>query len=344
MVAKRVIKANHSLNWTRFFSRRYRVNSERQPPKIPVGVGNGPAQQRFIQRHPKFLIEHPNFAELCHKVFHRTLPPPDTNEYQALLDASLSDNDPAVIAWEDRVTADRLIFHFGLMAADDFNAILYLSGNGAGFASFVHLRSLYERLVHAMYIATKPSEARVFAESSPIDKLKFLNRLREFIPEAKLRYDDTFMGQVTKAADAAKAKRKQSNCSKCNQPITQDAWTRVSLYDMAREVDPRLEQLYGVVYQEGTNQAHANSLGMEKRLTKTEGGYGYRGVSEDEAAVALQFAHDLMLRLLIMQNQHFTLNLDEPLRERTLAFVEVWSSAGSGSTGVDKSKPPTFKD
>jgi hypothetical protein len=117
---------------------------------------------------------------------------------------------------------------FGIMAADDFNTVLLLTGNGAGFASFVHLRSLYERLVHAMYMASKPSEARAFAEGSPIDKLKFLTRLLEFIPELKARFDDVFMEQLQKEADLTKAARKQSIRNRCIQPITQHTWTRAS--------------------------------------------------------------------------------------------------------------------
>ena len=54
------------------------------------------------------------------------------------------------------------------MACDDFTAVLILSGNGAGFAAFVHLRSIYERLVTALYISKKPSEARRFAGVPPV--------------------------------------------------------------------------------------------------------------------------------------------------------------------------------
>ena len=157
--------------------------SEQQPPMVPVGVGNAPAQRRFIQRHERFLAEYPKLFELYSKMFIRTVEPPDENERQALL--HLPDDAPAVIAFEDRSTADYLIFYLGRMAADDFGEILELSGNGAGFAAFIHLRSMYERLITAMYLAKKPSEARVFAENSPIYKFNYLSRLRELIPEEK---------------------------------------------------------------------------------------------------------------------------------------------------------------
>ncbi len=201
------------------------MNNEQGEALVPVGVGNAPAQERFFQRHERFFAETPMLVELCNKIFDRTLEPPDANERQALLDANLPDDDPAVVAWEDRVTASNLIFYFGVMACDDFTAVLILSGNGAGFAAFVHLRSIYERLVTALYISKKPSEARRFAESSPSYKLNFLTRLLEVVPEAKTRYDEAFMEQVRKDAEAVKAKQKESICKECKQPKPQAAWT-----------------------------------------------------------------------------------------------------------------------
>jgi hypothetical protein len=90
--------------------------------------------------------------------------------------------------------------------------------------------------VTALYIAEKPSEARRFAESSPSYKLNFLTRLLEVAPEAKTRYDDAFMEEVRKDAEAVKAKQKESICKECKQPKPQTAWTKASLDSMAREM------------------------------------------------------------------------------------------------------------
>jgi hypothetical protein len=313
------------------------MNKEQDEALVPVGVGNAPAQQRFLQGHQRYLDEVPKLVNLCNKLFNRTLTPPDANEHQTLLDANLPDDDPAVVAWEDRVTASNLIFHFGLMTCDDFNAVAILSGNGAGFAALIIVRSMYERLVTAMYIARKPSEARRFAESSQIYKLNYLTRLRDLIPEVKARYDDAFMDQVRKDAEAAKAKRKQSICSKCGQPITNEAWTRVSLDVMAREVDPDLEELYGPIYIEGTCQAHANSLGIERRLEETENGYRYKSLSDNEASLAIQFAHRLLLKLIDMQNRHFGLGHDQAISERFAAYNAIWGESQTSANNAPES-------
>jgi hypothetical protein len=194
---------------------------------------------------------------------------------------------------------------------------------------------MYERIVTAMYIANNPSESRVFAESSPIQKMNYLPRLMKVIPDLNKKYDDNFMKQVQADADAAKAKRKQSLCPRCKQPITNDAWTRVSLDVMARMVDSELEQLYGPIYLDGTYQAHANSLGIERRLAFTGTGYQYKEISEDEATQALHFAHRLMLKLVDLQNQHFKLHHDEAVAECFRAFSTVWGKApDDSSSGV----------
>ena len=181
-------------------------------------------------------------------------------------------------------------------------------------------------------LVNNPSEARVFVESSPIQKMNYLPRLMKVIPELTKKYDDNVLQQVQADADAARAKRKQSLCPKCKQPITNEAWTRVSLDVMARMVDSELEQLYGSIYLEGTYQAHANSLGIERRLVFTGTGYQYKDISEDEAAQALHFAHRLMLKLVDLQNQHFKLHHDEAVAERFRAFNTIW-----GKTPVDSS-------
>jgi hypothetical protein len=292
---------------------------------VPIGVGDIEAQQRFIERNRVFLEEFPKLFAFYSKVFIRPLAPPGEDERQALLD--LPDDDPAVVAFEDKIMADRVIFYLGRMAADDFGEICTLSGNGRGFGSYKIVRGMYERVVTAMYMAGKPSESRAFVESSSIAKLNYLSRLLKAVPEMKERYNDEFMQGIMANATAAQAKRKESMCSKCGQPITQDAWTRVSLDVMARAVEPSLEVLYPQFYLEGTAQSHANMLGIERRLIQKDGGYTYKDISEDEARFALHLGHHLMVKLLSMQNSYFNLGFNIEVQDRINAFVSIWGKA-----------------
>jgi len=99
---------------------------------FPIGVGDIEAQKRFIERNRTFLEEFPKLFALYSRVFIRSLAPPSESERQALL--HLPDDDPAVIAFEDKIMADRVIFYLGRMAADDFGEICTLSGNGEDLA------------------------------------------------------------------------------------------------------------------------------------------------------------------------------------------------------------------
>ena len=190
---------------------------------------------------------------------------------------------------------------------------------------------MYERVVTAIYLAKNPAEARPFAESSAISKLNYLKRTFEASPESRNRFSDEFMQAIERDAAAAQAKRKQYICSKCHQPVTQAAWTRVSLDAMAKAAEPALEVLYPQFYLEGTAQSHANMFGIERRLIRKGAGFSYKDISEEEAHFALHLGHHLMVQLLLMQNTYFDLGLDREVHERIDAFVAIWGGKPGGS-------------
>jgi len=47
----------------------------------------------------------------------------------------LPEGDPAVIAFEDKLMADRVIFGLGRVIVDDFGEVITLSGNGRGIVT-----------------------------------------------------------------------------------------------------------------------------------------------------------------------------------------------------------------
>lgn len=290
---------------------------------LPIGVGDRGVQERFIKDNADFLAEYPNLASLSEKTFLRHLVQPDEPEVERL--KKLPEGDPEVVAFEDRFTADLVIFYLGRMAVDDFGEILTLAGNGRGFGAYKIVRGMYERIVTALFIEKNPAEARAFAESSAITKLNYLKRTFQGNPGVRKNFTDEFVKAIEKDAAAAQAKRKQSTCSKCRQPITQEAWTRVSLDVMAKAAEPALEVHYPQFYLEGTAQSHANMFGIERRLIRTAGGgFTYKDTSEEEARFAVHLGHHLLVRLLGMQNRHFALGFDDDVQQRINAFVQVW--------------------
>lgn len=296
-------------------------------PKLPIAVGSYQEQKRFIERNAAFLEVYPTLNRLSKKVFLRTLSKPDPDEVERLL--TLSESDPAVTSFEDNVMAGKIIFFLGRMAVDDFGEIITLAGNGRGFGAYKIVRGMYERVVTALYIQKKPSEARIFTESSAIAKLNYLTRTFEASPESRKRFSDDFMHTIESDAAAAQAKRKQSICSKCRQPVTQEAWTRVSLDVMAKQAAPALGVFYPQFYLEGTAQSHANMFGIERRLVREKGSVSYKETSEEEARFAVHLGHHLMVRLLALQDDYFSLGLGNDVQKCADDFGAVW---GAGPT------------
>lgn len=294
--------------------------------QLPIGVGDGPAQQRFIQAHKEFLLEHPALHALLKKVSLRTLVVPPQEEVDRLLE--LPEDDPAVIAFEDKVMADRVVFGLGRIIADDFGELLVLSGNGYGIGAYKILRGMYERLVTAAYIAKNPSEARPFVEDDAIKKWKLWQQAIAVTPDLKNGVPKEKIDALEAEYKRVKGKRAESICNKCGQPKTQEAWTRVDLANMAKQTDINLSALYGACYLTPTFHSHATGFGLGARFRRTEdGANSYQETSEPEARQAIMLAHNLVLRHLGLQNEYFNLGLDEEIQPRIDAFPPIWKSS-----------------
>lgn len=193
------------------------VSEERQSD-LPIAVGNADSQQRFISEHAESLREHHKIHLLLTKIFIRPLARPSEEGIEGL-----PDDDPAVIAFENKIIANRLIFYLGRTAADDFGELLVLAGNGYGVGALKILRGMYERMVTAAFLATKPSEARIFAEDDTIKKWKLWREHVEIIPELEdgpatpLNYSpcrtDTRLGRQSKEHHSP---RRVSNSARCS--------------------------------------------------------------------------------------------------------------------------------
>jgi hypothetical protein len=289
---------------------------------LPIAIADNVAQKRFIKQNEAFLLEYPKLNELSKKLFLRSLSPPDPKQLRSL--RRLAEGDPAVVAFKDKMTAAKVVFYLGRMAVDDFRELFMLAANGCGFGAYKIVRGMYERAVTAFFIEKNPSEARTFAESSAIPKLNYLKRTFEASPGVRKGFSDESMATIEKNAAAAQAKRKQTICSRCHQPITQEAWTRTNLDVMAKAAAPELEVFYPQFYLEGTAQSHANMFGIERRLVRKNGRISYKETSEEEARFAVHLGHHLMVRVLGMQNTYFGLGFDGEVQARIEAFVVIW--------------------
>lgn len=304
-------------------------------PDLPIGVGNRESQGEFLRENEEFTREYTRLNVLSSRIFIRGLPLPDEDEIEKL--RMLPEDDAAVIEFEDRLTAQRIIFFLGRIAADDFGEILILSGNGYGFGASKIVRGMYERVVTAMYIAKDPAEARKFVLQSAIDKFKLWERTVAAFPELAKQTTEEQLRSLKEDNDRARRQLKEPLCPKCRQPMPDAPWTRKGLDAMAREVDDGLYRLYGQFYLEGTAQSHANSLGMERRLKGSEqGGWTYKDTSEREGKFALNLGHSLFLKMLKLQNEYFRLGLDAEIQERINEYVSIWKPVGTSPVNAER--------
>ena len=290
-------------------------------PRV-LTIGNADVQRRFATNHAAFLEEYTLIYEVLRKTFLRTLRRPPAEEVERLL--LLPEDDPQVLEIEKKRMADIQIFVLGRTAADDFAELFILAANGYGTGAFKILRGMYERIVTAGYLAIKPAEARDFADNEAIEKKKLWREYVVAMPELKHRISEDRIQRMEKEYDEARVKRKTKFCSKCNQPITTEAWTRVSIRDMAEKVDPQLVSLYAEAYLTGTFLLHPTAHGISARVSHSEQGFMFRDTTEDEATHALIIGHQLILRLLTMQDGYFGLGLSAEVKERTNAYFKVW--------------------
>ncbi len=290
----------------------------KQITELPVGVGDRDAQTRFIDSNREFLLEHPHLHRLLQKVVLRQLPQPPQEEFDRLL--ALPDGDPAVVAFENKIMADRVIFGLGRVIVDDFGEIITLAGNGRGVGANKILRGMYEALVTAAYIAKNPAEARPFAEDDAIKKWKLWERMVEFSPETKNSLPAEKIVELE--ADYKRAK--------ANRPKGQKDWANVNLSDRAKLVDKNLYGFYGPCYLEPTFHAHATASGVGLRFRRTdEGVNSYKEITEKEARKALQLGHVLVLNFLSVHNDYFKLGLDAEIQPRRQAYMSVWRRTDS---------------
>lgn len=298
--------------------------------EIPVGIGDAAAQRRYIEAHTAFLKEYPALRVVIERIGLRTLEPPK-EEFDRVRD--LPDDDPAVVAVEDKWFAEITVFGLGRIIADDFSEVLTLAGNAYGIGALKIVRGMYERLVTAAYIAKKPSEARPFIEDDAIKRWKLWQQALSVLPDLKDKVRKEKLNELEAEYNRVRATRKVSICNKCGQPKTQEAWTRVDVATMAKEADPNLAALYGECYLIPTFHSHATGFNLSERFQRTEGGNSYQEMSEKEANKATKLAHLLLIRHLTLQNEYFKLGLDAEIQPRINAFVPIWRREDGAARG-----------
>ena len=123
-----------------------------------IGFGNIPEWNAFEESYPVFVEKIPFLFHTCQKVFRRKVS-------------------------GSSASADKIVFHLGMLCVEDFKEILLLCANGLGIGGQKILRGLYEKTINADYLSSRPEEADKFLDYFWVHTKKDLNHLRNVYKE-----------------------------------------------------------------------------------------------------------------------------------------------------------------
>jgi hypothetical protein len=269
-------------------------------PLNPYTVG-------FPKEWDDFFKSHPNWAEK-YKALHSTLKKIFIREFKP------------------KNAADKVVFFLGRLCLEDFNEVFLLCANGYGFGGLKILRGLYERTVTAGYISKNPNEAELFLEYHFIQKGKMLSHAKGFFGNIKDQIDANEIEDAEQRYKLYKEKFKEPLCKECKTYRTRFSWSALDLLSMAKKTDFDLDSLYFPGYFFPTIQTHATPSALMSRLKiKDDGNVSFDDSSQkDWAERALVAAHNILLRVMLIQDAHFNLGFDAEIKERGNDFMEIW--------------------
>lgn len=267
----------------------------------------------FFDRHPSWPLVLKNLHQILEQIFIRNV--------------------------ELSSRAAKIVFFMSRLCVEDFNEIFLLVANGYGFGSLKILRGFYERVVTIAYISTNQDEATNFLEYHNIHRGKLLNHAESFFGNLENYLDKDEIAEAKNDFAKYKDKFTQTECKKCNTKRLMHSWSKLDLASMAKKTD--LDKLYFPGYFYPTLQAHATTSSMIYRLKSSED----YPVSFDEksqpdvADRSLIIAHNLIIRLVHIQNEFFELNLSKELERLNEDFKLIWDRDSDGQSSIVRDRP-----
>lgn len=269
-------------------------------PSKPHTVGFPKEWKRFFESHPKWIESYKLLHSTLEKIFFRK--------------------------FEPEIAADRVVFFLGRLCVEDFNEIFLLCANGYGFGGLKILRGLYERAITAGYISRNPKEAELFLEYHFIHKGKMLTHARNFFGDIEDQVDPKEISDAEEKYRLYRDKFKEPLCKKCKTYRTRFTWSTLDLLSMAKKAN--MDKLYFPGYFFPTLQTHATPSSLMSRMrVKDDGNVSFdEGSQPDWAEKALVAAHNILLRVMLIQNEHFSLDLDDEIEDRGKDFRTIWGA------------------
>jgi hypothetical protein len=268
--------------------------------RMPTGFGLPVEWKWFLESNPRRIRALQLLLKTCAKVFIRT---------------GMTDK-----------PAERMGFYLGRMCVEEFNEILLLAGNGYGVGAQKILRGMYERAVTAGYLLSNLDKGELFLDFHHVHKYKAANHQAK-IPHLVPPLAADIVAQVKADFEAVKQHYMEETCKRCKRTRIQPSWTKLDTASMAVALGKGYADLYYDAFYRPTLQTHTTVASVLGRLLEHPNGtIGFNeGSQRAQATEAVFFAHTLMLRILITQNDHFQLGLEADLKARCKEFAQTYN-------------------
>jgi uncharacterized protein DUF5677 len=219
--------------------------------------------------------------------------------------------------------ADKFVFMFGRMCAEDFMEILLVCGNGYGEAGMKLLRSLYEHTVTLRYLHGHADEVDAFMDFHHVQQYKLMRNILDTFGRNALQPDIVI--KVEERYATVKNDFLITDCEKCGTKRPNPTWSKLDFVSMAKRAGS-IGKLIVPGYFVPLRHAHSTFGGLSDRLEIVDNRVQFRRESSPEVAdKALMTAHDCILHVLEVQNERFKIDgLQEQLQTCFQDFVNVW--------------------
>lgn len=218
---------------------------------------------------------------------------------------------------------DDVMFVLGIQCIDEFREIVLLCEKGFGIGGLKILRPLYERAVTMQYLAKHPEKVKYFIEYNAVNLGKFYKHAaREFDLENRVPPERAveIESQYKDALDA----------------FGKRPWSGLNVLDMAKKAvtdddeQSSLYGLYGLCFFRPTMHIHTTSLSFTDYVeVKDDTLQIKRNAQQAIAWQTLLSAHAVILHVLKIQDDYFSLDVDEALVND---FLEIWRSEPAAPT------------
>ncbi len=223
---------------------------------------------------------------------------------------------------------DKFILMIGRVCVEDFLEILLCRGNGNGQAAQKLLRGLYERAVTLRYLREHPEEIDDFLDFYHVTQRKLMIACQNTMGA------DTFppemAAEIEREYQQVKNKFMITECETCGTKRPNHTWSKLDFVSMANKTS--LGKLIVPGYLIPLRQAHATVASMVSRMqTGPNEGIAFMDRAQrKETDQALRVAHNVLLDVLRVQDEHFSVpGLKEQNEARLQDFVDIWQKSNS---------------